>query len=93
MRRRKNSEAPAESDSRYFLKLVVFALLATVWLRFKDPLVFAGFTWTAIPLGVLFAILAVKWLEHRQSDRKIWYAVIVIVGIVTNFIPIAGFYI
>lgn len=76
-----------ESDSTYFLKLVVVVLLGTLWLKFSTPVSWAGFTIGALPLGLLLGFLIVRAFEHHQEDRKIWYAVLLVVGVISYFVP------
>ena len=76
-----------ETDSTYFLKLVVVVLLGTLWLKFANPFMLGGFQFTAIPLGVVLGFLIVRAFEHHQEDRKIWYAVLLIVGVISYFVP------
>lgn len=76
-----------ESDSTYFLKLVVIVLLGTLWLKFAEPFMLGGFQFTAIPLGIILGFLIVRAFEHHQEDRKIWYAVLLIVGVISYFVP------
>ncbi len=76
-----------ESDSTYFLKLVVFVLLGTLWLKFAQPLVVAGIPFGGIPLGLLVGLLLVRGFEKYQSDRKIWYAILLVVTIISHFVP------
>jgi len=76
-----------ESDSTYFLKLVVVVLLGTLWLKFSHPVSWLGFRVGAFPLGVLIGFLIVRAFEHHQDDRKIWYAVLLIVGVISFFVP------
>jgi len=65
-----------ESDSTYFLKLVVVVLFGTLWLKFGTPLSLGGLQLTAFPLGIALGFLVVRAFEHHQEDRKIWYAVL-----------------
>ena len=76
-----------ESDSTYFLKLVIVFLLGTLWLKFHDPLLWSGVTFTAFPLGLCIGLLGVRYFEKHQSDRKIWYAVLLFVTVVSYFGP------
>lgn len=76
-----------ESDSTYFLKLVVIVLLGTFWLKFSNTITWAGFAISAIPLGILIGFLIVRAFEHHQEDRKIWYAVLLVVGVISYFVP------
>lgn len=91
---RKNTKTPKrfherifESDSTYFLKLVVIVLLGTMWLKFAEPFVVSGLMFTAVPLGIIIGFLVVRAFEHHQEDRKIWYAVLLIVGVISYFVP------
>lgn len=76
-----------ESDSTYFLKLVVIVLLGTLWLKFAAPFMLGGFQLTALPLGIVVGFLVVRAFEHHQDDRKIWYAVLLVVGVISYFVP------
>lgn len=76
-----------ESDSAYFLKLVAYALIGTLWLRFADPTTVLGLPIAALPVGLLVGILLVRRFEKYQSNRKIWYAILLVVTIVGNFMP------
>jgi len=76
-----------ESDSAYFLKLVVYALLGTFWLKFADPVSLAGVPFGGIPVGLLVGLLLVRYFEKFQSNRKIWYAILLVVTIISHFVP------
>lgn len=81
------NEAVFETDSTYFLKLVVFVLLGTLWLKFGNPMVIGGIPLNGIPLGLLVGIFLVHAFEKHQSDRKIWYACLLVVTIISYFVP------
>ena len=74
-----------ESDGIYFLKLVSIFLLGTFWIKFSEPVMIGGFQLAAIPVGVFLGFMLVRALEQHQSDRKIWYALLVVVGVISNF--------
>lgn len=76
-----------ESDGTYFLKLVVFVLLGTFWLKFGQPIVWLGLPVNGIPVGLLVGLLLVSRFEKYQADRKIWYAILLVVGIISYFVP------
>lgn len=86
-RKKRFHERVFETDSTYFLKLVVVALLGTLWLKLEQPLTWLGILITAIPLGIVLGFLLVRYLEPYQTDRKIWYAVLLVIGIVSYFLP------
>lgn len=76
-----------ESDGTYFLKLVVFVLLGTFWLKFGQSIIWAGLPINGIPVGLLVGLLLVSRFEKYQSDRKIWYAILLVVSIISYFLP------
>lgn len=76
-----------ETDGEYLLKLVLSLLLGTFWLKFQDPIVLNGFTLAAVPLGLFVGLLIVHHFEKFQSDRKIWYAVIILTTVLSYFVP------
>lgn len=84
---RRGYEKLYESDSRYFLKLVLCIVLGTLWLKFSHPLSLGVIQLSGIPIGMLFGLLFVSKFETYQSDRKIWYLVLVLVTIISYFLP------
>src|SRR5687768_12778641 len=84
---RTGNEKVFETDSTYFLKLVAFALLGTFWIKFGTPITWQGITIVSIPLGFFVGLLLVSRFEKYQSDRKIWYAILLVVTIICNFLP------
>ena len=84
---RQSSERIFETDGTYFLKLVVFVLLGTLWIKFAQPVSWLGMPLNGIPLGMLAGLILVNRFEKYQSDRKIWYAILVIVTIICYFVP------
>ena len=84
---RRGNEKIYESDSTYFLKLVVCILMGTLWLKFASPIAVAGIHFGGIPVGMLFGLLLVSRFEKFQYDRKIWYAILILVTIVSYFLP------
>jgi hypothetical protein len=76
-----------ESDGTYFLKLVVFVLLGTLWLKFAQPVTWSGLPVGGVPVGLLAGLILVSKFEKYQSDRKIWYAILLVVTIICYFVP------
>lgn len=76
-----------ESDGTYFLKLVVFVLLGTLWLKFAQPVTWLGLPVGGLPVGLLAGLILVNKFEKHQSDRKIWYAILLVVTIICYFVP------
>jgi len=79
----KKASAAAEMDSVFFLKLVLYLVLGSVWIK-----VIHGDT-ISLPLPVgLIAGLFFTAHEHFQIDRKIEYAILLVamfVGYVAPF--------
>ena len=84
---RRGNERVYESDGTYFLKLVLCVLLGTLWLKFNSPLMLAGLPFGGLPVGMLFGLLVVSRFEKFQYDRKIWYAILILVTIASYFLP------
>ena len=84
---RSGREKVFETDSTYFLKLVVFVLLGTLWLKFQQPVTWLGLPIGGIPAGSLIGLVLVSRFEKYQSDRKIWYAILLVVTIICYFVP------
>jgi hypothetical protein len=82
----KKDTSPQENDSAYFLKLILYVLLGSFWLRFASPITLGAITLNGFPLGLLLGLLFANH-DHFQIDRKIEYAILVIVTIITFFLP------
>lgn len=75
-----------ETDSVYFLKLVLYMLLGATWIKFVDPIHLGAFQLNGIPFGMLFGIVLASH-DHFAIDRKIEYAILIIMMILTYFLP------
>lgn len=84
---RRGYEKIFESDGEYLLKLIVCVLLGSFWIKFSEPVSWLGMSFFAIPVGLVLGIILVSQFEKFQSDRKIWYAVLIIVGVISYFVP------
>lgn len=76
----------AEPDSAYFLKLVLYIILGSFWLKFQQPLEFGAVRVNGLPLGLAIGLLFAAH-DHFQIDRKIEYAILLIITIVSFFLP------
>ena len=77
---------PHESDSAYFLKIVLYIILGAFWIKFNGPIIIGAFQINGFPVGLLVGLLFASH-DHFQIDRKIEYALLVIVTILTFFLP------
>jgi len=76
-----------EADGVYFLKLVVVVLLSTMWLKLATPLSWHGIPLAGFPIGAMVTLIAIRLYEKDPYDRKIWFAVLVMVTILSYFVP------
>jgi len=75
-----------EPDGVYFLKLVLYVMAGSFWLRLATPLQVGDFMINAVPVGFVVGLLFAHH-EHFQLDRKIEYAVLLIATVVSFFMP------
>lgn len=69
-----------ETDSTYFLKLVMYFIFGTLWVHID------GNGWVVpIPLGFIVG-MAFATHEHFKIDRKIEYAVLVVAMFLSYFL-------
>ena len=84
---RRGNEKIYESDGQYLLKLVLVILIGTVWLKFHQPISILGLSFYGIPLGLFVGLLVIRQFEHFQFNRKIWYAILIVVTVISYFVP------
>lgn len=84
--KKKKSTQPTETDSAYFLKLVLYVVLGSVWLKFATPLVIGDIVLNGLPIGLILGLIFARH-DHFQVDRKIEYAVLLIVTVISYFAP------
>lgn len=73
-----SNSSNTEYDSVYFLKILLYLILSTLWLAPDGK--------RLIPLGLIIGVIAVQH-ERFQIDRKIEYAVM-LVGAVLGLVGI-----
>jgi len=69
-------------DSTYFLKLVLFLILGSLWVRIDG-----GSYQIPLPVGLVIGLLFASH-EHFKIDRKIEYAVLLVSMFVGLWLPI-----
>jgi hypothetical protein len=82
----KKKQKSTETDSAYFLKLVLYVVLGTFWLKFADPIQVGAFLINGFPLGLLLGIIFASH-DHFQVDRKIEYAILIVMTVLSYFLP------
>ncbi len=72
-----------EADSSYFLKIVVFLVLGSFWVRVEH---LPDWSWP-IPVGLIIGLVFATH-EHFQIDRKIEYVILLLAAFVSFWLPI-----
>lgn len=72
-----------DSSSTYLLKLVLYLIIGSQWIR----IVYGDNQVIPIPIGLIFGLLFASH-EHFQVDRKIEYAVLIVVMFISFWLPI-----
>lgn len=75
-----------EKDSTYFLKLVLYVVLGTLWIKFSDPVYIGPFIFSGVPVGLFIGLMFASH-DHFQVDRKLEYAVLIMMTILSYFLP------
>lgn len=77
---RRGFEKNPENDMIFLFKLILCALISLFWIKTHEAV--------SIPLGLFVGFLGVYFFEKRQDNRRIFYAVSLICGIISFFLPI-----
>lgn len=72
-----------EVDSVYFLKLVVYLVLGSFWLR----IVTKTGAQIPLPIGLLAGVVLLRH-ERLQLDKKIGYAILLMSAFISFWLPI-----
>ena len=76
-----------ETDSVFFLKLVLYLILGSMWIKVTHQNSLS----LPVPVGLIIGLLFTAH-EHFQIDRKIEYAVLLVAMLIGYFAPF-GLYI
>jgi hypothetical protein len=82
---KKKPSAKKETDSASFLKIILFLILGTFWLRLSDVSI-GPFEHLSLPAGLLIGLLFAMH-EHFQIDRKMEYALLLIATVMSFYLP------
>lgn len=61
-----------EPDSTYFLKILIYFVLGTIWIKHSGQVIF--------PVGLVLGIIIAQH-DHFSIDRKIEYAILIIAAL------------
>lgn len=79
----KTKRVTREVDSVYFLKLVVYLVLGSFWLR----IVFDSGAQIPLPLGLIAGVMLLR-RERLQLDKKIGYAILLMAAFISFWLPL-----
>jgi len=79
---KKQTQSP-ELDGVFLLKLVLYVVLGSLWLKIHSSNLTTG---VPIPVGFLVGLLFASH-DHFQIDRKVEYAVLVVAALIGLIAP------
>lgn len=85
-KKKKSTKLQNESDSAYVLKLVLYVVLGSLWIKFAEPVYAGDIVINALPIGLVIGIIFASH-DHFQIDRKIEYAILILMTIISYFLP------
>lgn len=83
---KKKTKTSVETESTFFLKLVLYMILGSMWVKIST-----ASSQIPIPVGLIIGLIFSSH-EHFKIDRKIEYAVLLIAMLIGFWAPI-GLYI
>ena len=86
MGKQNKKSAETEEDSSFILKIVIYILLSSFWIKFQVPIELGLMTISGLPVGLLVGLILASQ-DRFQIDRKIEYVVLFIMTIITYFLP------
>lgn len=86
MSKKNKKSSENETDGEFLLKIVMYVLLASFWIKFGEPIDAGIIPLGGLPVGLFIGLLIASH-ERFQIDRKIEYVVLIVITIVTYFLP------
>jgi hypothetical protein len=80
---KKQKPAKKQSDSGYFLKLLILVILGCFWVKIGSN----GSWQIPIPVGLIIGLYLIR-KEHLVLDRKIQYGVLLVAMLIGFWAPI-----
>ena len=84
--KKRNVKKSKETDSAYLLKIVLYFILGTFWVRLLDISI-GSFHDISVPVGLIVGLVFASH-EHFQIDRKIEYAVLFAATVLSFYLPV-----
>ncbi len=83
---KKQTEEVEESNGFYFLKVMLFIVLGSFWIRFASPIELGSLSFSAFPVGLIIGLLLATH-DKLQIDRKIEYVILIVFAVISFFWP------
>jgi hypothetical protein len=83
MAKSKRNSDTTDNDGAFILKLVLYVLLGSMWLKIHSTNLDSGIP---IPVGLVLGIIFSSH-EHFRIDRKIEYGVLIIAALIGLMVP------
>lgn len=83
---KQKKKKPVQSDSTYFLKILLFFIFGTLWVRIIDVNI-GSYKHISLPLGLVIGLVFASH-EHFKIDRKIEFAVLLVATVVSFYLPV-----
>ncbi len=75
-----------ETNSVYFLKILMYFILGTVWVRLVNVNI-GAFHDISLPVGLVVGLLFASH-EHFQIDSKVEFAILIIAAFISFYLPV-----
>ncbi len=73
MKRVTRTTATQETDNAYILKVLLYFILGTIWVKINGA--------TVIPIGVILGLIFAH-KDHFSIDKKVEYAVLIVAALI-----------
>jgi hypothetical protein len=85
-KRKTKKSQPSETDATFLLKIFLYFLLGSLWVRF-DVSGTSGLQTIGVPVGLIMGLYFAHH-EHFQIDRKLEYVILLISALLSYIAPI-----
>jgi hypothetical protein len=82
----KSAKNKSETDGTFLLKIVLYVVLGSLWLKFAQPLAIGGFNVRGLPIGLVIGLIFASH-DHFQVDRKLEYVILIVMTVLSFFLP------
>ncbi|MBW4061510.1 hypothetical protein HJC99_03010 [Candidatus Saccharibacteria bacterium] len=69
---KKRAAATTETNGTYFLKILIYFVFGSIWIKFNGLVIF--------PIGLIIGLMLTTH-DHFKIDRKIEYAVLIVAAL------------